>query len=376
MKCRAICIMLVCVLAGCAAPPKNLGKVEAKARWEQMRAKVKRQLAERNFEGGQIDDALKICQEVLALDGASLDSYLLMARIQLEKGQMAAAEAALDNASGLGQDVPDLAYLRGMLAERREQMSDAFEWYQKAYEAKPSEVDYLVAYAESMLAAGQIDPAIELLTKRERDFEQEARVQVLFGQALALGGRHSDASDAYLSALRLTSTDPLLREEASLVLLAAKRVDEAQVVLEPLFATLKDHPSPAIVEALAGALLNVNRVDRATILLETAATEHPESFGINLLLGKAYLMLDKPRQAQEAAHRACRLKPRSAEARLLLAYSAFVAGNYDQAIATSQEIIAANPNDAEAISLLERVLKLNVAAASPRRDAGKAANTQ
>lgn len=360
MKRLALCILMAGVFTGCAAPTtNNVAKQEAKARWEQMRAKVKHQLAQRSFDNGRTDDALKACQEVLALDPANLDGYLLMARIQLEKGHMAEAEAALDEAAGLTQQVHELAYLRGMLAERREQKSDALDWYLIAYEAKRNDADYLLACAEAMLTMDHLDDAAELLAAREGDFEQDVRVQLLFGHTLSLKGLHREAGDAYLSAMRLMPNDPQLREETGLALLAAGRIEEAQTVLAPRLDSQTDRPSPAVVSALAGALLKANQAERAVPMLEPAAATHTESFGLHLLLAKAYLMLDKPLQALEPAQKACRLKSESVEARLLLTYAAIATGQRNLAVSVAQELIASNPLDPIVITLLDRALELD-----------------
>ena len=40
----------------------------------------------------------------------------------------------------------------------------------------------------------------------------------------------------------------------------------------------------------------------------------------------------------------------------MLAYCSLMAGHRDEAIATAQEIIAANPNDAEAVAVLQKAV--------------------
>jgi len=346
-------ILLVCFcFAGCAALEKNPRKEEAKARWEQMRAKVKYQLAERNFAAGQVDEAMKLCQEVLALYPTFLDGYLLMSRIQLEKGRTSEAEAALDTASGLGQPVPELDYLRGVLAERREEMADALDWYRRAYEALPEEPDYLVGYVEALLNLERLEEAMNVLQERHRDFEQDARVQLLHAQVLSLLGREDEAASAYLGLLRLAPGDPLLREEVVLALLSASRFDEAQAVLEPMLRSGENKPSAPLLHSWATALLEHHHPDTAVSVLKQAAAMYPEAFSLRLLLGKAYLMLNQPAPARDAAREACGLRPASTEAKLLLAYSCLAGGDPEEAISLAQAIIAAAPDDAEALAIM------------------------
>jgi tetratricopeptide (TPR) repeat protein len=365
MKARvaALLLLALALTPGCNAPTKSAtAKEQARARWEQMRAKVKLQLAERNFESGQVDEAGKLCEEILALDPTSLDGHLLGARVNLEKGQVSQAEAALDTASGLGRSAPELYYLRGLLAEHRENVGDAVSWYKQAYEASPDQVEYLLAYAESLVADNQIEAVAELLVDRRRDFEQNARVQVLAAQSLGMVGRHRESGDCYVSAVRLAPNDPGVREEAGLALLTAGRVREAQTVLMPLWQSPKTKPSAAVTRTFAVALLDANQPQAVVSLLEKAiGADDADSYPLLLLLSKACLMTDRPTAGVDAARRAARIKPRSIEARLMVACCALAAGDRDTAVGAAQEVIAVRPDDPEALTLLERAVKLQVA---------------
>lgn len=353
MKPRTFILLGVALLIGCASPTHNKNKEEAAARWEQMRAKVKFQLAERNFENGEVEEALKLCQEVIALHPEHLDAWVLMTRIQLEKGQAAEAEAALHAAAGLGQVTPELDYLRGMLAERREQMPEALDAFKRAYDARPGEADYLQAYVEAMLALDKMEAALELLLARQRDFEQDVRVQLLLGQALSLADRPREAGDVYLTIVRLEPNDPMIREEAGLVLLAGGRLNEARIVLEPL-TRAQAKPSAVLLQTWAKALLDANDPRGAVHILEGATSRYPQAAGPWLLLGKAYLMLDQPSAAREAARQACDIQRESVDAKLMLAYSCLASGDREGASDAARQIIAVRPDDAEARLILQK----------------------
>lgn len=357
MKTRFIAMTLILMLASCSTPPKKSNKEEAEARWEQMRAKVKFQLAERNFDTGELEEAMKLSQEVLALHPKHLEAYMLLARIQLEKGQTAEAEGTLNAAAGLGQATPELDYLRGMLAERREKRADAVDCYKRAYDAKPNEPEYLLAYAESLIVLGKIEPAMDELAKRQHDFEQEIRVQLLLGQTLAMLGHEREAGDVYLTVVRLEPNQPLIREEAGLVLLASGRLNEAQLVLDPLLDSRNKKPSATLLQAWGKALLDGKDSKRAAVVLTQATSLYPQAGRLWILLSKAHLMNERPTLAREAARQACSLEPDSADARLLLAYCCLAAGDREGAAVAAQKIIAAKPDDAEALIILERAIQ-------------------
>ena len=355
--------LLVATIAGCALPKEKTPRELARTRWEQMRAKVKLQLAERSFESGQVDEAAQLCDEAIGLDAHILDGLLLMARVQLEKGQTGRAESALDSAAGLGQAVPELDYLRGMLAERREQRQDAADWYQRAYRADPNQVEYLLACAEAMLSIDQVDAAAELLANRQRDFEQEVRVQVLLAQAWTMLDKPREASDAYLSALRLAPQDAALREEAGLSLLTAGRFSEARTVIEPLFTSkaAKTPPTAELIGAWGAALIDARQPQQACAVLEKTVDTGEPSYSMLLLYARACLLSGRPVPAVDAARRACRLAPESVDARLLLAYAALTRGDRDTAVSAAQHIIAMHPNDPEALTVMQQAARLQVA---------------
>ena len=345
-------------IAGCAAPPaKAPARDEARARREPRPAEVTYQLARRSFEAGQIDESMRLCREVLALAPGCIDGHLLTARIQLERGRTAEAEAALNTAAGLGQAASDLDYLRGLLCERRGQRADAVGWYRHAYDAKPGEAEYLVACVESMLAADQMGEACELLQKRQHDFDRDIRIQLLCAQALSLTGRSREAADAYLTVLRLAPADPSIREEVGISLLAVRRVNEAQAVLEPLLDLPDNPPSAALVEIWSAALLSAGSPQRAIAVLERTTPGCAASPRLLVLLAQAWLMTDRPANARDAAKQACLASRDSTEARLLLAYACLACNDPDGAVAAAQEIIATRPDDPEALAILERVAR-------------------
>src|SRR5438045_99674 len=68
----------------------------AKARWDDVRAGVKLQLAESQFRSGRVTEALRTINEAVELEPANAGVFLLLARIRLEQGQLGAARQAAD----------------------------------------------------------------------------------------------------------------------------------------------------------------------------------------------------------------------------------------------------------------------------------------
>lgn len=129
------------------------------------------------------------------------------------------------------------------------------------------------------------------------------------------------------------------------------------MVLEPMLASREDGPSATLLVAWATRLLDAQDVGRAQGVLEAATSRYPQVCDAWILLSKAYLLLDQPGSARDAARQACDLQRGSIDARLLLAYSCLAAGDRDGASVAAQQIIAARPGDSEALLILQRAIE-------------------
>src|SRR5262245_54432002 len=102
MSIRRGIILSIAYLAACSGCTKSMKGIfshekpqaAAKARWDDVRAGVKLQLAESQFRSGHVTDALRTIDEAVELEPANAGVFLLLARIRLEQGQLGAARQA------------------------------------------------------------------------------------------------------------------------------------------------------------------------------------------------------------------------------------------------------------------------------------------
>jgi predicted Zn-dependent protease len=341
-------------LMGCAAPKTALKKQEAQAQWSQVKGRIKLQLARRSLDQGLVDEAIRQCGEALGQDPSSIDAHILMAQACLEKGDDAQAEAALRHAALLNSAHPDLYYFSGVLAERRNQLPQALEMYQKAYDARRGDVDYLVSCATVLLRSDRPERAWQLLKSRQADFPEEASVRFLLGQALSLMDRKAEAAEALSAAVRLAPEDSLLRREAGLALLSIGELDEAVQVLKPLLIASTDKCSASLIRCVAAAMLARNQAAQAIKILDPATAAHPDDASLWLLLAQAHATSGSLQEGARAAARAAQIDGNSSEGPLLLAYISMVSGQKEQAIRTAKQILQKHPSDHEAAAILAR----------------------
>ncbi len=355
----------VLLLVGCSDLTHNERVDEAQQRWGHMRARVKLQLAERSFDSGAIEDALKQCNEVIRLDPEFVEGYLLATRIYLEKGENAKARAMLDAVLIRTPVSAQTFYLQGLIAEGQGRSDEALNHYRDAYQTAPDELDYLLTYVESLIAADQCEEALAVITPRRMDFSQTPAVHTLRGQVLSLMGRLTEAAESYLLAVQLAPDNPLLREEAGVTALAAGCYEEAIETLLPLTRQQTGQlprgqlPKPSVntLRALGAAMLRAGKTRAAAQTLEQAVREYAEDTALWLMLAEAHLRSGDLMCAAAAADKAAELEPDGVEPQLVLAYVALQTDRPQDAIDAARRVLDRHPNDVEARALLARALE-------------------
>jgi tetratricopeptide (TPR) repeat protein len=363
---RSILPTMLVLLIGCSDLTHNPRADEAHQRWSQMRAQIKYQLAEKSFDNGAIDDALKQCNEAIRLDVSFADAFLLATRIYLERGEISKAQAALDTAETLAPKTVEAYYLRGLIAERQGRLEQALPNYGSAYEGDRDNLDCLLTYAEALIAADEVQEALDALTPRRMDFEQSPAVHALTGQALTLLGQTSEAAECYRLAVHLAPDNDVLREEAGIAFLAAGWDGEVIDTLMPLVqpktttrpaGTQAASASVSAFQALGTALLRSDRPGRAAQVLAQAVKVHAEVTTLQKMLAEAHLRVGSLDLAASVAEKVLELEPDDTEAWLLRAYVAVRTDRIPEAVATTQAILERNPDDIEARAVLARALE-------------------
>lgn len=329
-------------------PPDS--KVEAKGRWNQVRAKLKLQLANESYTGGQLDAAQKNLEEAIALDPTAGDGYVLQCKLLLAKGQTAAASAALDEALRRGADNAETDYLSGLISQRYDRFEDALSWYQRASQRDAMSAHYVAASAEMLVQLGRPSEALQLVRSRMTDFDQNATLRALAGGIHMMLGEYERAADAYRDASRISPGDGHLKAQLGVALTLAKNYEEAETVL--VAATTSDEPQAGVLSALGRCRLALNRAEAAKADLRKATDADPANMQNWVLLAQAGVRSKDLLTARRAAGQAVQLAPNDCEARLLLGYVCYAQRDYPAAITALRQVVDASPNDTLAMRLL------------------------
>lgn len=157
-------LLVVSLLAaGCQSLKPPDSKAAAQKRWNEARASILFGLAQDQYKGHDFDSCKQTCGEALKMVPESCPLHTLMAKVEIEQGQLEQAEKDLELARKFGPREPEPYYLSGVVYQRWQRPQLALEFYRQAGERAPAELAYLLAQGEMLVALGRTDEALQLL---------------------------------------------------------------------------------------------------------------------------------------------------------------------------------------------------------------------
>ncbi len=345
------------LLTACSAATPRPDQVHAEQRWNQVRGEVKYQLAEQQYEAGLFEDAVETLSESLALNPTRVQAYVLRARAYLEIGKPASARQTLDLARRAELESPDLIYTEGVILEQRDRLDEALTKYAEAYTRDPANVDFLIARAECLVAAGRAAEALTLLLQGVDQVDEAGAVELLAAHIANLMGDREEAAERFRRAMVTAGGTDLVTQELGLLLVRAGRCREALTVLRPL-VDKGDDPTAggAVRRGLATCHLALNDALAAKEVLAEYARSNPEDTTTQLLLAKAAIATGDSLTALYALDLAEQREPRHPEIKLVRAVVQWKRGQLPAAAASLHDVLTVAPDDVEAHCLLAEVL--------------------
>ncbi len=393
------------LLTACNTLTHANAKKQAEQQWRHVRARIKFQLAEQQYQGRLFEEAARTVAESLALDPKQVDAYVVLARANLELSQIGSAQATLDAAGLAGLESPDLLYTQGVIFEQQGHVDSALERYAEAQSLDNANVDYLVATAECLVATGRAPEALSLLDEYIHQLDDSGTVSVLAAHVAALMGDTQGATQRLAEAVVPPASRELVAQELGVLLARSGRCEQAIAVLQPLLSETSRGlqparniespssrglqparniespssrglqpartPGGAVRRALAACYLTFNDPTAARDILVDYAHGHPDDTLAQLLLAKAALATDDMLSALRAldllekqcgggrcgaARGGAGFQPAAhPEVKLLRAVVQWRRGDFEGAAANLQEILTSNPQDVEAHCLLGEI---------------------
>jgi len=351
----SIYVLAVLAIAGCSEITEpTVANQDVQKHWNSVQARLKYQMAKDCFESGQLDPSYKYLREAIAMNPENAASYVLLAKILIERGEIATARDTLEEAVQRGGNDSQLDYLHGLIDERYGRFDNALTWYRRAADRDAMNAHYIVAVAETLVSLGRLSEALDLTQERWTDFEQNATLRALAGGIYTRLGRHEEAANAYHEAVRIAPDDHLLQLNYGTSLARAGRHEEACAVLTDAISE-DTKPATSTLVDLGQCHLALNRPAEAKAMFRRAVAADPQNDAAWNALARAALALNDLLTARQASTQAVELRPDHVEHTLLLAYVCWRQNDIQTADQVLDRILVSQPNDPLALYLKSKI---------------------
>jgi superkiller protein 3 len=330
---------------------------DAKKEWARARANVLRNLGKEQYENGSFDKCRQTLVDALKIDPDNEPLRILSARLAIEQGNLELADKELVLARRLEPKDAEADYLAGVVCQRWQRSQDALDYYRSASEKQPSELAYLLAYAETMVSMGRPDEALSLLQQKVVFFEYSATIRDAVGQLLMQKEKYHEAADMLRQASILAVEDNGIREHLAMACFYDKQYGDAsellgRVVHDDRFAKRVD-----LYLVMGECQLKLNKPRDARDSFEVASQIAPNNAAVWTGLGKAALQINDLRRADISIRRSLSINPASSEGNLLLGYVRLKEKKLPEALAAFKKANTIDPADTVSLCMLGLVLE-------------------
>ena len=346
MRIRGIALCSIALLVACGTPKSQQVRNEARDRYDRANAQVVYDQALQSFHAGQFEEALSHIDRAISRFPKDGSYPLLRGRILLEMKRVDLARESFAKAIELAPEAAEPHYYMGIVLQRWNELDKAAEEYAKASQLAPSQLQYVAAECETLVAAGKLDEATARLDAVSKTFEFSPvldRVRAdLAGQCGDMEGRAR-----WLDAARLR-TEPAkagpLAEEIALCRFEQGRWAECIQALDDEALTTVTGTRPDLVRMRARCLLMLDRArDARDVML--GLREQIDADGRNAaILGLAAMRIGDVNRMSEAGRILTQCQPGRCDGWLLLGVAAMERGDRAEATRLLREAAAREPS--------------------------------
>lgn len=381
------------LLAGCMGHGQHTteGLSLAKQRMGQLKSGTEFEMAEQQFLAGNLEKAKKTVMKAITLNEKSPKGFVLLGRIYLEEGKLEDARGALAKAAELDAKNVDAQYYQGIVFERFSQFDEAQACYTRAAELAPDNPQYVVAAGEMLVRQGKPAEAEQFLLARQEQFGHNAALRQSLGRLAMLREDYGKAVEYFSEAHRLAPDDLLMLEELMRARVAAGEYRDAEFDLSVLLKNEQYKSRRDLALLRAQCLMQISRPGEARAILTnlTSGDEGARDLPAWMLLGRACTELNDLPRMRICAGRLIALAPERHEGYLLRAlhqkqsgdlagalrsidqavdtsgtnYEPALlksmwlaeAGRQEEALATAQQVLQADPGNARAQQIVQGI---------------------
>ncbi len=340
-------LVSACILAltACGTPHSQQVRTEAHDRYDRANAQVVYDQSLQSFHAGQFELALNHIDKAISRFPKDGSYELLKGRILLEMKRVDLARESFVKAATLSPTLADPHYFLGIVLQRWNELDKAADEYAKAFELAPSQLQYVAAECETLIAANRLDDAEARLNAVNHTFEFSPVLDRIRAD-LAEHRGNLPQREKWLLAARMR-TDP---DKSQQLMEEIAAVQFEQGDWTGCLAALEDEGLKSVanrsdlVRLRARCLLMLDRPREARDLMVALRTETDAEGRNAMILGLAAMRLGDTARMIDAGKTLTQTRPASSDGWLMLGIAAMQKGDRAEAARLLGEAATRDPS--------------------------------
>lgn len=296
---------------------------------------------------GRPRDALKLLEEVRALNLDAAASWAAEVPIRVRSRQLAEAKAAADKAVALDPKSSQAAYQQASVAHVTGDLKTAVQLYTRAMTLKPDHVDALVARAGIYIDQGDLARATADVQAARKADPKDPRSAYMAALLAERAGRSAEVKQSLVEITNLLDPLPMdyIRYRPQVLMLGGmahfslNQFEKAQPYLEMV---VRQDADSAVSKLLARIYLKQNQTDKAVSALEAYLRTRPDDSQAKMLLASSQMALGRNARAAQLMEEALK-KEDNPSMRALLGMSLVGAGKLEPGAAELEATLKKDP---------------------------------
>lgn len=304
-------------------------------------------LSELHLNQGNLPEAEKALQEVLAVEPDSYPAHVMLARIFLSTRQYDRALAEYDRALAISWST-DLLLEKSDVFRLQERYDELTGIYREILEVDPGDERVVLGLVNILLTQDREAEALEELNRFKKRSPDPDSVDISIARFYARLEKFDKAVEILRESLQKSSS-PDARYLLAVILTQQEQYEQALTELRMIPRDAEEYENAVILQVRI--LRFMERLDQAAELLEKAvldeATRSPDMY---VMLAALYQLQDRTDLGRGVFDRALLAFPENED--LLYEYGIFLdtAGRRDEAISVMEELIRLQPEHGEALN--------------------------
>jgi tetratricopeptide (TPR) repeat protein len=343
-KAITVTAIIVCLgSVGCESHSES--KKLAQKRWEKASAGIKLNLAQQKYENNCFDEAKRAVSECVIADPDNAQAHLLYGKLLLAEDKGTGAVRELRLAVELDEELGEGWYWLGLATQGPEQNQQTLFYYNKALALNPTNVDYVLAVAETYTEQEKPEEAIKLLEEKIAAMPREISLKAAAADLMWRAGENERAIELYKQAMLMKGDDSNIAEALGYCYIFSGRWSEGAEIFNKLIEQCQDEQKKKLyLQVAAFCSVSCAQYDRAVNCYNELSVEERDNADIWVKMGQAALGAGAAGRALMCGERALALQPGDVDAIALVGCAQYSMGDYTAAIKNFEKITSDEKN--------------------------------